>query len=639
MNRFFAFALCGMATAAAMAAPSERNFTYVPAGADLAYWGTERAETYDVAIRLADPGLVGKQVLGFTLPMNTDENLSAYTGWLSKELALGDDKKNAPDICSVDATLNAGGAEEAPYFTVTFAEPYTITSEGVYVGITFTVDEAKTEATKNPLLLAVSDTPDGFYMHTSRKYRKWKDMGAELGAVSSMSVLLSGEFPEVSANVSNLKKIYATAGQECGVPGTITNYGADPINSVAFSYTIDGGAEQSGVLTLDTPIPASFGSAMRVNFPITMPEEYGTYNLTVKITEINGQPNGGDFQAAAGQVVVIAFVPVNRPLMEEYTGFWCGYCPRGFIALERMKAKYGNDFVAISFHQGDEIAYVSESNWVNNVTGLPAAFLNRQYDVDPYYGATNKDFGIDDTWNDLRLEFAPAEINAVASFKEEDSEKNDLIVGVTTKFLENHWQDDYRLSFALVGDGMTNPDWNQHSYFGANEGDGNPDWDPFLGNGNVKGLTFNDVALIYDNEKGIEGTIPTWIEPNKEYNYYFHFDLTALPTRAAQVAGIKDGFANWEEMEAYNHLSKDKLRVVVVLTDANTGAVINSVSTAYPVVSSVKDLQIDENATVVETLYYDMQGRRVSEPVKGGLYIKSNRFSNGAVRNVKVLGK
>ena len=75
-------------------------------------------------------------------------------------------------------------------------------------------------------------------------------------------------------------------------------------------------------------------------------------------------------------------VPVHRPLMEEYTGTWCGYCVRGLLGLQKLAELYPDDYVCVSYHNGDpmEIAY----DFPSPIAGYPSAWVDRGMEVDPY---------------------------------------------------------------------------------------------------------------------------------------------------------------------------------------------------------------------------------------------------------------
>ena len=149
--------------------------------------GTKKAETYDVAIHLADPFLVGKEVRGLRIPINTAaQNVTGYKAWLSSALTLDSDKKNVPDIRCVSFTPSGSWTD------VTFDEPYIITEEGLYVGYSFEVSSVNTttsDANQTPLMCFDGD--DGLYIHTSRTYRKWMTT-TSLGT-SALLLRLGGE--------------------------------------------------------------------------------------------------------------------------------------------------------------------------------------------------------------------------------------------------------------------------------------------------------------------------------------------------------------------------------------------------------------------------------------------------------------
>ena len=58
---------------------------------------------------------------------------------------------------------------------MTFNTPYVVPEEGVYVGYSFTVTDAETEAAK-PVAVVAGENPDAFYLHTSRTKLRWGSM-------------------------------------------------------------------------------------------------------------------------------------------------------------------------------------------------------------------------------------------------------------------------------------------------------------------------------------------------------------------------------------------------------------------------------------------------------------------------------
>lgn len=81
------------------------TITYTYANEDYSIWGTKKAnETYDVAMRIVDPALVGKQITSIKASIYPTSGVSSTSLWLSKELKV-ENNVNVPDIISVPVDL------------------------------------------------------------------------------------------------------------------------------------------------------------------------------------------------------------------------------------------------------------------------------------------------------------------------------------------------------------------------------------------------------------------------------------------------------------------------------------------------------------------------------------------------------
>ncbi len=133
--------VCGTLTAGA----DEIEFTYNTDGLIANVYGYNFKETYDVAIRIADPQYVGCRVKGFVVDLPVKEDaVDNITGWLSTELKVTDGV-NAPDITTVPGVM-----DDRLVLNVTFPTPYTITDAGVWVGYSFDITSLKTSQGSYP---------------------------------------------------------------------------------------------------------------------------------------------------------------------------------------------------------------------------------------------------------------------------------------------------------------------------------------------------------------------------------------------------------------------------------------------------------------------------------------------------------
>ena len=95
----------------------EMEYTYNVNNDDPMVYGFNKKETYDVAVLLNDPTLIGAKVSGMKVFLPVDESsLANLSAWMTSELKL-DEKVNSPDICSVEASYSDY------YLSATFPEP------------------------------------------------------------------------------------------------------------------------------------------------------------------------------------------------------------------------------------------------------------------------------------------------------------------------------------------------------------------------------------------------------------------------------------------------------------------------------------------------------------------------------------
>lgn len=591
---------------------------------DVEYWGTKKVESYDVAIRIAEPTLVGRQIMGLTVPFASTENLSGFSGWLSKELVVGkneDGKKvNMPDIVSVSAQPIDN------ILVVKFAEPYTIPEEGVYVGYSFTVD-AIDGTTGSPVAVTPDIHQDGFFLHTSRTYLSWGNYAEAQHHVSAMKVIIAYDQPDNAVAVGAVKEGRAALNETGRLPVEIINYGAQPVTSVDFTYTVDG-IDATGHADIEPAIDNVFGMSRTIDLPIMPLSEKGSYDITFAIDKVNGSDNATPSKARGeSKINVYAFVPTHRPLMEEYTGLWCGYCPRGYAGLEEMNARYPDEFVAVSYHYDDVMQSLMLSEFPNSVNGFPAAYLDRIFDTDAYcgFGEWGK-FGIEKTWKDMADILAKVDISAKAYF--DDSDPNIVKVETSLRFIEDMQNINYRLQYILTADDLydhtgKDANWNQvNYYYGSPEFAGQPGMDIFVNTMNsVSGLHFNDVALSISSYSP-DGTVPAEVIEGEVYGSTYKFDISGVMCLKQEFMGdpiIQD---------------VSKLNVIAVIVDAETGYSINSYKAHVKASYADGIASAEADSHVVKTVYYDLAGRQIDKP-RHGVYVCRETLANGKTRSRK----
>ena len=597
-----------MASMTMMAADGELLYGFYQGSGTLTPLGTRKVESYDVAIHLTDPFLVGQAIYGLRIPVNTSaKNTSDYSAWLTKELKVVSGK-NVPDIASISFSASS------KWVDVTFETPYIITEEGVYAGYSFTVSDVTAEADQLPIQTIATEETGGLFIHTSRTYRQWKEMTG-VGA-SALTVRLGGDgIKSHSASFAMPEELnaYTTVGEEAPITLTLVNHGTTAIRNIDYTIEVNGTTtERHQNVTLAAQY---YGRKKSINATIPAVYQRGTRPVTFCVTKINGEDNQDPQPSAVLQMAFLAETPKHKPLMEEYTGTWCGWCPRGMAAMEAMTELYGDDFVGVAFHNGDAMQITN--NYPKEISGYPGSTLDRVGgSIDPFGGSAGGSLGIRNDWIKRSEVIAPAGLALEACWGNED--KTQIVVKSTTAFVRSLNDNPYRLTYILVADDLsgTGRYWSQVNNYSGQTG---YDSDPYLSPltklpGTVVGMKFKDVViqLSCQGPAALEESLPSSVNDTDDYEHTYIFDIS-------NNSLVQD---------------KSKLRVVAALVNTQSGEVVNA-EKAF-VVDDPTSVERPQSDTEAIGIYYtDMLGRRVNSRHQG-IYIKTTTYSDGTVKHERL---
>ena len=576
--------------------------------------GTADDEAYDVCFHINDPSLVGAQLTAINVPFSATTGISNARVWLSNKIGIQDGKFQA-DVVTKNFVPARG------FNQVALDEPYTIPEGGVYVGFSF--DQAYDPALEKqptPVLLTGYTTNGGFLIHSKWAYRQgWTSLWGRFGDLAIEAVLKGGNIVANNSKIEEIEEFYAKTGEEGTMNIYIINYGYKGVNNFDYEYSVNG---QNGTkhVVLDPVIEPVYGSYQCLPVFVPAINQKGSYEIAVKVTTVNGQPNTSAAEVAKGTVHVLNTMPKKRPLLEEYTGTWCGWCPRGWVALEKMNKLYPEDFVALSYHNDDPMEFTYE--FPSDVQGFPDAWIDRYYETDAYIGDYSEAvWGFEEVWKKLSQNFGVADLNVTAEW---DEAQQNININTVANFPIAQENCNYGLAYALVADGLkgNTDDWAQSNYYSGDYTWPAADFKQFvMGDEYITGLTFNDVICNTSGYEGIEGSLPTNIAEDGCYGHTYQFNANEAVNTSGEPI-IQD---------------KNKVRVVVMLIDNNTGIVLNSNKcNVLPAGTGISNT--NANTQVESVNYYDLSGRKVLLP-NGGVYIKSVKYKNGQTVNEKVLVK
>lgn len=607
MNRFLITTAVAAAFAATALAQTEHVLNY--AGDVPLEWGSGVLEDYDVAIQIADPAFAGAKVTKVQAPAVTDGSVTDYSIWLSTELKL-DKKLNAPDLLSVAVEPGADGM-----ITLVLEQPVEIPEGGLFVGYSLHVAQVTDESAK-PVTVTTSTTEGAFWVHTSRRQIRW---AAQSGYAADLAVTLLGDFHSLAASIDSVDETEILHGEAPEVTFAMRNRGLDPISSIAWSCRVDG-TTYTFEQTFDPALPPVYGQLHTVRGELPVFYNEGNYPVKVEVSHVNGAPN--EIKAeGANAVYVFPWLPVNRPLYEEYTGTWCGWCPRGMIGLEGMNGAWPDDFIAVVYHTGEDVM-ATKAQPTTTVSVAPGGHLNRTEWCDPYSGSLEEmpltwHDGIEVTWQKVRAQRTTAAVDLSASWT--DDSHTAIEATAIARFVRDYSGADMRWVWFLTADGLggVGGEWLQSNYYSGEKK---------YADGDLKPLTelpkymvnaeFNEVIINASDVRGIAGSIPAdieWLEPQRS-EMVFNLD---------ECVNLH-GLCLAQPQCSYH--------VVAAVIDARTNRVLNA---ARCPIGEVSVGALAADSPVVETIWLSPDGTRLPSAPARGVAIRLDRRADGTTTATK----
>lgn len=581
-------------------------FSYSDVDEEPAMWGTQGKEYYDVAMHIVQPGLVGLKITGVTVPMFAHEDVTDISVWLSSKLEV-ENKRHVADIAEVAATI----ADDK--IDIDFPEGYEIPAEGIYVGYSFKVNSTGVQATSKPIALTYGTNPESFYLHTQYNYLKWTDKSSELGGMTMIAVKLEGDIPGVAGRIVYPNELnFDCSAESFTIPMSFQSFGSDKVKSVRLSMR-NGTSTTVTTYEFDAARQLMLGREypIEVTFPNKLPKGMSYPSITVE--SINGESNPM-VDESAPQIGLYNYSehPRKHPLFEEYTGLWCGWCPRGFVGLERMAEEYP-DFVGVAVHNDDEMTIISSKQYPNTVVGLPCGWMDRSIKLSPSY------YNMKDLYEEYTNAFTPVEIVAAADYNKDAKE---ITFTAESSFLRptNH---ELRTFCYLLGNGLTDDKWMQKNYFYDKSIEDYPDMGAFIEAGTqyISGLVYNDVMIMADF--GEAGNFPYGedLQPETPVKSEYRFNLAEAMSSTSENLNLAEKATGFS--------------VVFGILDVENNEVLNAVKINGLNKSAVESVEAD-NSEAVRTEYVDLFGRQADENATG-LVVRRVVYADGTVKTQKIM--
>lgn len=578
---------------------------------DIRNWvglGTGQAGTFHVAVFVPGDLFGGGKLKTINVPVVTS-SMTNVSAWVRTKLT---------GSIVAKASIPNGSFTVGEYASADLEDSYTIPSNGVYVGYTFT------STAQYPIAVADGESEGGLFLKIGSS--SWDDYSFGGYGVSPIQIVISDlVIPEYNAMFGELERKTLQPNMPFKAAVMLKNISKNAIQSIDYTISVDGKKEQKH-LDLPTELSSDLGASTVVEVEGTSAADTKVYDVSLSIDKVNGQTNMWEGKTSTNYINVCKVVE-RRTVVEEFTGTGCGWCPRGWVGMERLKHDYPDTFIGIALHQFNTNDPMYVANYFPTtslgISGAPGCNMDRKMAMDPYSGMG---YGISNALEVFNAELPGVDVSVKGNF---NSDSTMVDVKATIEALSSG--EDFSVAYVLTADSLTGTTsaWkqsNNYSYYTAEQLAEDPELAAFgkggsMGQASVK-LTFNDVMIGSSyNTSGknlaatIDGASNTSVDTTYEGNYTIN-----MPTKAT----LK------------NAINKDLVFAVVLVINNESGEIMNAARAKVEAAIDVPDgiISVDNTVESTEVARFTLDGKRIAEPQKG---LNLVRMANGKV--VKVIVK
>ncbi len=424
--------------------------------------------------------------------------------WQGK--SFGENKKTSSYNVYVSTTGNTpDDFKDAPIFTVE--------------------DESATDWTKHEVSLA--------QYNGQRIYVAFQNNSLDKEVLAIDNISLEGEKGLCELLVTTEE--YVSGVNAVDINAKLTAYSDEEIKSFTAYYEYNGNVftkEVSNIslkkhdsidFTFDQQIAVEVGDTIR-------------YKVWAEVNNIT-------LDAIERSTISFLFMPKRKVVVEEGTGMWCVYCPKGIVAMEELKKKYPESFIGIAVHY-DDILEVQDYRIAMDFPGFPSARVNRKYlspdimkqvFVDGEFAYSMLYGGLETLFLQGLEDQTHAEMSVIAQ-----TDGDQVYVWVDTRFAIDIDEAKYQIAIALIENDVTgdkNDYYQDNGFSGSDIAVGGFENKP----DRIHGFVFQEVARdIFDDYQGVPGSVPAKIVAgeNNAFNYTFDIPENIISINNAEVIAM-----------------------------------------------------------------------------------------------------
>jgi thiol-disulfide isomerase/thioredoxin len=303
----------------------------------------------------------------------------------------------------------------------------------------------------------------------------------------------------------------------------VTNLGSSTISALTVDW--NDGTAHSQVINVSI---APFAS-LDVTHPTAL--NYATAvekTIAVNITAVNGGVDA-DVSNNTGSKLFnsLSQASPKKVVIEEGTGTWCGWCPRGAVAMEQMYQNHPNDFIGIAVHNGDPMTVTEYDNGAD-LSGFPGCNVDRAL-LDESVSAN-----LFENYYQQRIGLAvPAGLSMTVTGSANKT------IDVSATFRTVFASANYRLAVVIIEDNVTGTasGYNQTNYYAGGANGAMGGYESLPNPVPAASMVYDHVGrALLGGFAGQANSVPTTITDGLTANYTFNYTVPSTSNSANMSA-------------------------------------------------------------------------------------------------------
>lgn len=385
---------------------------------------------------------------------------------------------------------------------VKLSSTYTIDGEGFYIGYSY-------EGNNKSMGHSAMYSPNGCWADLGDGWKNYATDSKHNALALTIQAQIAGEDMPKDLWLYTKRNVIVKKNAPCKFEFGIINLSPRIARTLQVGYTIDDAEEKIA------EFKTTMGSNVEKEFSIDYSgfSKNGAHTVKFRLISVDGEAdayagNNTDYT----NVKVMDAIPQQRFVVEEGTGTWCGWCPRGIVAFRHMAEKYPETFIGIAVHKNDPLATNSYSKLT--FKGYPGCYVNRNLK-----NPTPPEAGTLEVMHNKYVA-TPPHIGVEVKADFTDDTKKKINAKALTTFFADEQNVNYKVSFVLIENGIKG--YKQANYYaGGNYGE-------MGGFENLPGsvaIDMDHVARMNYSFYGVEGSIPTSVKADETVEYAAQLDV------------------------------------------------------------------------------------------------------------------